>query len=92
MLYAHGGLTAEDSAIQKVADLRRRCSMPASIRSRFIWKTDLWTTIRNILQDAVARRRPEGFLDSAKDFMLDRLDDGLEPIARVAGGHACGRR
>ncbi|MGC4081538.1 MAG: hypothetical protein QM736_05330 [Vicinamibacterales bacterium] len=46
----------------------------------------LWTTIRNILQDGILRRRPEGFLDSTKDFMLDCLDDALEPIARGVGG------
>jgi hypothetical protein len=87
LLYAHGGLTAEDSAIQKVADLRPTLLDAGVYPIAFIWRTDLWSTIRNILQDAVSRRRPEGFLDKSKDFMLDRLDDGLEPIARVAGGH-----
>jgi hypothetical protein len=86
LLYAHGGLTAEDSAIQKVADLRPTLLDAGVYPLAFIWRTDLWTTIRNILQDAVTRRRPEGFLDNAKDFMLDRLDDGLEPIARAVGG------
>jgi hypothetical protein len=51
----------------------------------FIWKTDLWTTLKNILKDAMNKRRPEGFLDSAKDFMLDRLDDTLEVVARLPG-------
>jgi len=87
LLYAHGGLTAEDSAIQKVADLRPTLLDAGVYPISFIWRTDLWSTIRNLLQDAVARRRPEGFLDKSKDFMLDRLDDGLEPIARSAGGH-----
>jgi len=86
LLYAHGGLTAEDSAIQKVADLRPSLLEAGVYPLSFIWRTDLWSTLRNILQDAVARRRPEGFLDSAKDFMLNRLDDGLEPVARAAGG------
>ena len=86
LLYGHGGLTAEASAIQKVADLRPTLLDAGVYPLAFIWRTDLWTTIRNILQDAVTRRRPEGFLDSAKDFMLDRLDDGLEPVARAAGG------
>jgi hypothetical protein len=86
LLYAHGGLTAEDSAIQKVADLRPAMLQTGVYPLALIWRTDLWTTIRNILQDAVTRRRPEGFLDNAKDFMLDRLDDGLEPIARSVGG------
>jgi hypothetical protein len=86
LLYAHGGLTAEDSAIQKVADLRPALLEAGVYPLSVIWRTDLWTTLRNILEDAIARRRPEGFLDSAKDFMLDRLDDGLEPVARAAGG------
>jgi len=86
LLYAHGGLTAEDSAIQKVADLRGPLLDAGVYPISLIWHTDLWTTLRNILQDAVSRRRPEGFLDSTKDFMLDRLDDALEPIARTVGG------
>ncbi len=86
LLYAHGGLTAEDDAIQKVADLRPALLEAGVFPLSFIWRTDLWTTITNILQDALTRRRPEGFLDNAKDFMLDRLDDGIEPIARAAGG------
>lgn len=86
LLYAHGGLTAEDSAIQKVADLRPALLDAGVYPLSFIWHTDLWTTIANILKDGISRRRPEGFLDSAKDFMLDRLDDALEPIARSVGG------
>ena len=86
LLYAHGGLTAEDSAIQKVADLRPALLDAGVYPLAFIWHTDLWTTISNILKDGISRRRPEGFLDSAKDFMLDRLDDALEPIARSVGG------
>ena len=52
----------------------------------FIWRSDAWTTIKNILQDALTKRKDEGLLDSAKDFMLDRLDDMLEPVARLLGG------
>jgi hypothetical protein len=52
----------------------------------FIWHTDAWTTITNVLRDAVQRRKPEGIIDSTKDFMLDRLDDALEPIARTITG------
>ena len=88
LIYAHGGLTAEDSAIQKVADLRSTLLDAGIYPISLIWNTDFWTTLRNILQEAISRRRPEGALDSAKDFMLDRLDDGLEPIARVIGGRS----
>lgn len=88
MLYAHGGLVAEDSAIQKIADLRSPLLEAGVYPLSFIWKTDFWTTLKNMLQDAIAKRRPEGFLDASKDFMLDRLDDALEPLARTIGGKA----
>jgi hypothetical protein len=71
LLYAHGGLVPEDSAIQKVADLRRTLLDAGVYPLSLIWKTDFWTTLGNMLQDAVSRRRPEGFLDATKDFMLD---------------------
>jgi hypothetical protein len=88
LIYAHGGLTSEESAIQKVADLRSTLLDAGIYPVSLIWKTDFWTTLRNMLEDAVSRRRPEGMLDGAKDFMLDRLDDALEPIARVIGGRS----
>ena len=86
LLYAHGGLVAEDSAIQKVADLRGPLLDAGVYPISIIWKTDFWTTLKNVLEEAITKRRPEGFLDSSKDFMLDRLDDALEPLARVIGG------
>jgi pimeloyl-ACP methyl ester carboxylesterase len=86
LLYGHGGLVAEDSAIQKIADLRAPLLDAGVYPISIIWKTDFWTTLKNILSDAIAKRRPEGFLDSSKDFMLDRLDEALEPLARLIGG------
>ncbi len=88
LLYAHGGLVAESSAAQRVADYLKPLLDAHVYPVAFIWKTDYWTTITNILRDAVSRRRPEGILDSTKDFMLDRLDDALEPVARVLTGKA----
>ncbi|HEX5050760.1 MAG TPA: C1 family peptidase [Planctomycetota bacterium] len=88
LLYAHGGLVGEDSAVQRVADYREAMLGQQIYPLSFIWHSDFWTTCKNILEDAVRRRRPEGMLDSAKDFMLDRFDDALEPIARVLGGRA----
>lgn len=88
LLYAHGGLVGEDSAIQKIADLRAPMLNSGVYPISLIWKTDFWTTLKNILDDAIRRRRPEGVLDATKDFMLDRLDDALEPLARIAGGKA----
>src|SRR5690606_1411899 len=39
------------------------------------------------LKDA-ARPRSEGIVDKAKDLLLDRLDDTVEPLARAIGGRA----
>lgn len=88
LIYAHGGLVSEESAIQRVADYRKTLLEAEVYPLAFSWKTDAWTTLKNILQDAHCRRRPEGLLDAAKDFMLDRLDDALEPLARMLGGKA----
>ncbi|MBI5108187.1 MAG: C1 family peptidase [Rhodocyclales bacterium] len=88
VLYAHGGLVGEESALQRVADYRKAMLDAECYPLAFIWHSDAWSTIKNILEDAVSRRRPEGFLDAAKDFLLDRLDDALEPLARLAGGRA----
>ncbi|QDT40766.1 Papain family cysteine protease [Gimesia alba] len=88
LLYAHGGLTDEKSAIQRVADYRQVLLDAEIYPLAFIWKTDYWTTLVNILKDALKQRRTEGLLDTAKDFMLDRLDDALEPLARFLTGKA----
>jgi hypothetical protein len=85
LLYAHGGLVAEKDALQRVSEY-----LPALLQNEvyplaFIWKTDFWTTLGNILKDAFSSRRPEGVLDTAKDFMLDRLDDTLELLVQVPG-------
>ncbi len=86
LLYAHGGLVSEKAAVQRLAEYRPALLAAEVYPISFIWKSDAWTTITNILQDAVSRNRPEGFLDGAKDFILDRLDDMLEPLARALSG------
>ena len=88
LLYAHGGLVGEQSAVQRLAEYRARLLEAKVYPLAFIWHSDYWTTITNILRDAVRRRRPEGFLDAAKDFMLDRMDDALEPLARMFSGRS----
>lgn len=88
LLYAHGGLVDESTAVQVLADFLPVFMGAGVYPISFIWHSDFWTTLKNILSDAVSRRRPEGFLDSTKDFMLDRLDDALEPLSRLLGGRA----
>ncbi len=88
LLYAHGGLVSETSAVQRLADYRSSMLAASIYPLTFIWHSDYWTTVKNVLNDAFQRRRPEGVLDATKDFMLDRLDDALEPLARVLSGKA----
>ncbi|MCL1633351.1 C1 family peptidase [Luteimonas sp. SX5] len=87
LLYAHGGLVPEQAAIQRVADYREAMLKEEIYPLCFIWKTDFWSTLGNVLRD-VAKPRSEGLLDKAKDLLLDRLDDTLEPLARALGGKA----
>ncbi|MFN5048015.1 C1 family peptidase [Roseateles sp.] len=88
LLYAHGGLVSEAAALQRLAEYRPGLLEGEVYPLAFIWKSDYWSTVSNILQDAVRRRRPEGAFDAAKDFLLDRLDDLLEPVARQLTGKA----
>jgi hypothetical protein len=88
LLYAHGGLVSEQAAVQRLAEYRPVLLGSEVYPLAFVWRSDYWTTITNILQDAIRRRRPEGPLDAAKDFLLDRLDDALEPLARVLTGRS----
>lgn len=88
LLYAHGGLVDEKSAIQRLADYRS-AMLPAQVYPiSFIWNSDYWSTVSNILEDLMRKRRPEGALGAAKDFLLDRLDDTVELLARALTGKA----
>lgn len=88
LLYAHGGLVGEDAAIQRVADYYEPLLGSQVYPLSFIWKSDYWTTLTNILKEAMARRSPEQAVGGWLDFMLDRLDDALEPLARALSGKA----
>jgi hypothetical protein len=87
-IYAHGGLVPESSALDRIAGYRPPLLAREVYPLGFIWHTDIWSSLHDVLADAVNKRRPEGFLDASKDFLLDRLDDALEPVARKAGGRA----
>jgi hypothetical protein len=88
LLYAHGGLVSESNALLRVENYLAAMLEAQVYPLAFIWRTDFWTTLTNMLQDALRSRRAEGFLDTTKDFMLDRVDDALEPIVRHAMGKA----
>jgi len=41
--------------------------------------------LANLMKGSLESRRPEGFLGGVKDFMFDRIDDTIEPLARDIG-------
>ena len=86
VLYAHGGLVSEDAVIPRIGDYWAAMEKEEAYLVGFVWHTDYWTTLEEILKDVVRSVKPEGILSGAKDFLWDRLDDTLEPIARVATG------
>jgi hypothetical protein len=86
VLYAHGGLVSEDTAVDRIGWYWSNLKSREMYLVGFVWHTDYLTTLGDILHDAVSQVKPEGIFDTAKDFLLDRLDDTLEPIARIASG------
>lgn len=88
LLHAHGGLVPEQAALARLAAYRPVLMAQQVYPLGFVWHSDYWTTLTHMLQDVLRRRRNEGLLDRSKDFMLDRLDDGLEPLARLFTGKA----
>lgn len=86
VLFAHGGLVAEEDAVQRISEYRTALLDAGVFPLAFIWRSDYWTTLKNVLGEAFRKTRPEGLLDGAKDFMLDRVDDMLEPLARTMTG------
>jgi len=88
LLYAHGGLVKTTNLIQRVAEYRAAFLQAQVYPLAINWHTGFWTTVTSILQEAFRHRRPEGALSGDLDFMLDRLDDTLEPLVRGMTGKA----
>ncbi len=85
LIYAHGGLVPEDDAISKVAKYRAALLEHEVYPLAFIWKTDALTTLKNIFDDAIRKRRPGGVLETVKEFLVEKLDDTLEWAVRGPG-------
>jgi hypothetical protein len=87
LLYAHGGLVEEDAAVQRVQDYLEPMLAAEIYPVAFSWKSDFWTTIKNLLEDCAKRRRPAELATGDKDFLWDRIDDTLERLSRILRGH-----
>ena len=85
IFYAHGGLVPEESVLQRLSDYRETMLNNGIYPVFFMWHSDLWSSLKNILTDSLSKRKTEDFLGGIKGFMLDRLDDFLEYISRLPG-------
>lgn len=85
LLYAHGGLVPEESVLQRLSDYRETMLNNEVYPVFFMWHSDLWSTLKNILTESLSKTKTEDILGGIKDFMLDRIDDALEFISRGAG-------
>lgn len=85
LLYAHGGLVPEESVLQRLSDYRETMLNNEIYPVFFMWHSDFWSSVKNILTDSLSKRKTEDFLGGIKDFMLDRMDDFLEYISRQPG-------
>src|SRR3546814_6362332 len=83
LLYAHGGLVPEETAIQRVADYREAMLAQQIYPLCFIWKTDFWTTLGNILKDA-ARPRSEGLIERSEEHTSE-----LQSLMRISYAVFC---
>ncbi len=87
-IYAHGGLTDEEAAAATAARW-----IPALYEARIfpiflMWETDLWSTLRNRLQDLVLGlpKPTGGLMDQLTRFWNQRLERLLAPAGAVIWG------
>ena len=86
MLFAHGGMVPESSAVQWVDD-----HLDYFMRQRiyplcFVWRSDPWTTVTNTLKDELARRTAaEKGLDISDTVnrWVERAIRNFEPLRQV---------
>ena len=86
LLIADSGLSTSAAAVQRLADYRTSMLAAKVYPLAFIWRTDFWSAITATLRETLEHRKGEDLKAGATDFMLDRLDAALEPLAAECGG------
>jgi hypothetical protein len=87
LLYAGSGLPELDAAVQHAVADHRAALLDAHVYPlAFIWRTGFWKIIGDVLREALSQIRDRPAIDGQADFMLDRLDQALEPLVREHGG------
>lgn len=87
-IYAHGGLTSENTAAATAARWIPRLYENGVFPIFLVWETDLWNTLRNRCQDVVnsfrdgAARRTGGLHEEMRRLWNQRLERTLAPVGR----------
>ncbi|MCC6556237.1 MAG: C1 family peptidase [Polyangiaceae bacterium] len=88
MLIAGGGLRRQIEVIDRMSRLRPKLLKQQIYPLEFLWETDHYPRLLEILHRAAEGRRHDGYDPKAFGFMIDRRDDALEPMVRRMGGKA----
>lgn len=87
-IYAHGGLTSEETAASTAARWIPKLYENKVFPIFFMWETDLWSTLRNRCQDVVtsfregAARPTGGIREYMRRLWNQRLERTLAPVGR----------
>ena len=86
-VYAHGGLTSEKSAANTAATWVKALYDAQIFPIFLMWETDLWSTLKDIGEDVIAKQRATGaILDRVETWWNQRLEKMLSvPGTRVWG-------
>ena len=87
-IYAHGGLTDEEAAAETAARWIPALYEEEIFPIFLMWETDLWSTLKNRLQDLVTGlpKPAGGLIDQLKRFWNQRLERLLAPAGSVIWG------
>ncbi len=85
VMYAHGGLVPASTAVRQGARMRTQFLDRDIYPLFFIWNTDWFSTLKNMIDDLFERWSAEAPAGGAFDFLQDRVDDLLESAARNTG-------
>ena len=87
-IYAHGGLTDESTAAETAARWVPALDARKVFPIFLMWETDLWSTLRNRLEDLVRGlpRPTAGLIDQLERFWNQRLERLLAPAGTMIWG------
>jgi hypothetical protein len=87
-VYAHGGLTDEDTAADTAAKWIPKLYEAQIFPIFFMWETDLWSTLKNRLEDLVKGlpKATGGLIDQLSRFWNRRLERLLAPAGSTIWG------